>query len=273
MSLEEENAQDKLPLGLVLSGGGVRGAAHVGALQALEEMGVWVDAISGTSAGALVGSFYAAGYPPADILTFLKETPLFHWTKLTWNKPGLVNTDSFEKVLKKYLPDDSFEALLKPFYVTTTDLIKAKEVSFSSGPLIRPVLASLAFPVVFSPIKIDETVYADGGILNNFPVESLQDKCHGLLGILVHAMRKIEDNKKAMDNSFRLIHRAFEIVTCRESLAKKDQFDIMISPDELARYFLFDLTQIDEIYEIGYKATLAEKDDILRLFERVHNLK
>lgn len=268
--MSPENDHDKLPLGLVLSGGGVRGAAHVGALQALEEMGVWVDAISGTSAGALVGSFYAAGYPPGDILAFLKETPLFHWSNLTWNKPGLVNTDSFEKVLKRYLPDDSFESLLKPFYVTTTDLVKAKEVNFSSGPLIRPILASMAFPVVFTPIKIEDNIYADGGITNNFPVEPLKGKCKGILGILVHAMRNLEDNKIAMDNSFRLIHRAFEIVTCRQSMAKKEQFDIVISPDELGRYFLFDLTQIDEIYEIGYKSTLAEKDAILRLFERVH---
>lgn len=268
--MSPEDKKDKLPLGLVLSGGGVRGAAHVGALQALEEMGVWVDAISDTSAGALVGAFYAAGYPPADILAFLKDTPLFHWSNLTWNKPGLVNTDSYEKVLKRYLPDDSFESLLKPFYVTTTDLVKATEVTFNRGPLIRPILASLAFPVVFSPIKIEDNIYADGGIMNNFPVDPIKDQCHGLLGILVHAMRKIEDNKQAMDNSFRLIHRAFEIVTCRDSQAKKDQLDIVISPDELGRYFLFDLTQIDEIYEIGYKATLAEKEAILRLFERVH---
>ncbi len=256
---------EKHRLGLVLSGGGVRGAAHAGALQALEELGIWVDTISGTSAGALVGAMYAGGIAPKEILRFFKETPLFHWSHLTWQKPGLINTEAFVRVLRRFFPKDDFGDLMKPIYITATDLMKADEICFHEGPLIRAILASCAFPVVFSPVEIDGRPYADGGILNNFPVEPIRDQCHKVVGIFVHVLREMEAN--TIDSSLRLMHRAYEIVTIRDAVAKFEQCDMIINPAELGRYFLFDLRQVDEIYQIGYESTLKQGPALQRLYK------
>jgi NTE family protein len=262
-----KESEPQYRLGLVLSGGGVRGAAHIGAIKALEELGIWVDVVSGTSAGAIVGAFYAAGFPTEEILLFFKETPLFHWTKLSWTKPGLVDTDQFLPVLRRYFPKDDFGDLLKPLYITATDLVEAEEVAFSQGPLIKPILASAAFPVVFSPVKIGDNLYADGGILNNFPVEPIKKQCRALLGIHVHAMRTLEAG--AIDSSIRLMHRAFEIVSTRSSLRKFDQCDLVINPQELDRYFIFNTSQIQEIYELGYQATMKDALKIQKLYQQI----
>lgn len=251
-------------LGVVLSGGGVRGAAHIGALKAFEELGIWVDVLSGTSAGGLVGALYAGGFTTDDILDFFKKTPLFHWSNLTWTKPGLIDTDQFVKVLRRYFPKDDFSDLLKPLHITATDLIRAEEVCFHQGPLIKPLLASAAFPVVFSPVEFEGTVYADGGILNNFPVEPLKGQCQRVVGIFVHAFREMENH--TINSSIRLMHRAFEIVTIRDSMAKFNQCDLVIAPPELGQYFLFDMKQVDEIYEIGYRAAIKQGLALQRIY-------
>jgi NTE family protein len=264
------NTQEKpYRLGLVLSGGGMRGAAHIGLLKAFEELGIWVDAISGTSAGALVGAMYAGGFPPEEILALFKETPLFRWSNLTWTKPGLVNTDHLIKVLRRYFPKDDFADLLKPLYITATDLMKANEVCFHEGPLIKPILASAAFPVVFTPVQFEGRIYADGGILNNFPVEPLQGKCHKLIGSFVHVLEEMQASE--MNSSLRMMHRAYDIVTIRDSMAKFDRCDLVINPLELKAYFLFDMRHVDEVYQIGYRAAMKEALNLQRLYDQACN--
>ena len=260
---------DDLPFrfSLILSGGGVRGAAHIGMLQALEELGIWVDAISGTSAGALVGSLYAAGFPPKDILQLFKETPLFKWTNFTWTKPGLVNTEQFVRTLRQYFPKDDFGDLLKPFFATATDLETGEEVTFKEGPLIHAILSSLAFPVVFSPVSFQDRVFADGGILNNFPVEPLEGKSKALVGNFVHVLRRMEAEE--LDSSIRLLQRAYEIATIRDSMNKFSRCDLVINPPELDKYFLFDMKQIDKLYAIGYNATMMERVRLTSIWDSV----
>ena len=91
-------------LGLVLSGGGVRGLAHVGVIQALMDHGIDPDVVSGSSAGAVVGALYCKGYKPREMLQFFKETPLFHINKFAIGKPGFIDTDKFYRDFNKYFP-------------------------------------------------------------------------------------------------------------------------------------------------------------------------
>lgn len=243
----------------------MRGAAHIGVLKAFEELGIWVDAISGTSAGALVGALYAGGFPPGEILSLFKDTPLFRLSNLTWKKPGLVNTDHLIKVLRRFFPKDDFADLLKPLFITATDLMKANEVCFHEGPLIKPILASSAFPVLFTPVQFDGRIYVDGGILNNFPVEPLEGKCHKIVGSFVHVLEELHTNE--ITSSLRLMHRAYDIVTIRDSMAKFDRCDLVLNPQELKEYYLFDMRHADEIYEIGYRAAMKEAMKLKRLYE------
>lgn len=251
-------------LGLVLSGGGMRGAAHIGVLKALEELGIWVDVLSGTSAGALVGALYAGGFQPEEILRLFKETPLFRLRNLTWKKPGLVNTDSLIKILRGYFPKDDFAELLKPMYITATDLMKADEACFYEGPLIKPILASAAFPVLFSPVQFNGRTYADGGILNNFPVEPLIGQCRRIIGSFVHVLEEMKSDE--ISSSIRLMNRAYDIVTIRDSVLKFDQCDLVLNPSELKKFALFGMSHSDELYDIGYRAAMNEAQALQRIY-------
>ncbi|EPR72379.1 UPF0028 protein YchK [Winogradskyella psychrotolerans RS-3] len=161
-------------IGLVLSGGGARGAAHIGVIKALEEHGIFPTHIAGTSSGAIVGALYAAGVPWSEILTFFKTIPLFHTKRYARNKPGFLNSDNFYEDLKTYFPKDNFNDLKKPLFIPAANIIDGTSKMFSKGQLIKPIIASVSFPGVFTPTEINGQFYVDGGTLNNFPVEPLK---------------------------------------------------------------------------------------------------
>ena len=142
-------------LGMVLSGGGSRGLAHMGVLKALAEEGIQPDCIAATSAGAIVAALYAAGYPPAEVLHFFETLHPYRISKLALHKPGIFDTEKVVADFRDYFPEDSFEALDKQLFLTATDLVGARLEIFNSGPLIRVILASSSAPMVFTPTEID----------------------------------------------------------------------------------------------------------------------
>ena len=240
--------------GLVLSGGGVRGVAQIGAIKALEENGIFPTVISGTSAGAVVGAFYAAEYSWEEMLDFFRTTTLFSFHNFPFRKPGLIDTEKFVHILKKYFPDDSFEVLKKKLYVTATDMLRNKMEIYHNGELITPLLASAAFPGVFSPVSMNDSVYSDGGITNNFPVEPLLAECDKIIGVYVNPIKKmkVDDLKSAVA----VVERAYEISRANSSMQKFGDCQLVISPEELNRFSTFGTRHIDEIFNIGYEATL-----------------
>jgi len=252
-------------IGLVLSGGGVRGVAHIGAIKALEEHGIYPTHISGTSAGAIVGVLYAGGLDWLEILNFFKTIPIFHTNRYAHRKPGFIDTEKFYDNFKKYFPEDDFKVLKKSLFVTATDIIDGTLKTFHKGELIRPVLASASFPGIFTPINIDGSFYIDGGTLNNFPVEPLKKHCDKIIGVYVNPLRnvKIEDLK----HSYSIIERAYRIRAASESILKFSDCDLMISPKELINYGTFNIYNIDAIFNLGYKAT----KEILGNIELINN--
>lgn len=241
--------------GLVLSGGGIRGVAHIGVIKALEEHNIFPTHISGTSAGAIVGALYAGGVSWEEILNFFKVIPIFHTNKYARKKPGFIDTEKFYDEFKKYFPEDSFEALPKSLFITATNIIRGKLKIFHEGELIRPVLASATFPGVFSPININDSYYIDGGVLNNFPVEPIKMYCDEIIGSYVNPLKNVtvEDLK----HSYNVADRAYKIKSASGSLAKFTDCDLLISPEELSTFGTFDMRAIDTIFDIGY--TSAKK--------------
>jgi len=239
--------------GLVLSGGGFRGVAHIGAIKALEENDIFPTHISGSSAGAIVGAFYAANYVPEEILEFFKKIPIFHLGRYAFNKAGFIDTDKYYDDFKKYFPKDSFEALQKKLFITTVDLSHGKIRVFDKGELIRPFLASSAFPGIFSPVRMGNCLYADGGILNNFPIEPLKIICEEIIGVYVDPISDKESSN--MKNTLSVLERAIKINIMNDSSKKFSECDLLIYPYKLNKYSLFDKNNINEIYSIGYKVT------------------
>lgn len=239
-------------IGLVLSGGGYRGAAHAGAIKALEEFDILPTRISGTSAGALAGALYAANYTPEEILVVFKKVKIFGVTRYARNKPGWVDTDTFRDFLLDYFPEDNFSALSKALYVTSTDLLNGDVKVFHTGELIAPLLASASFPGIFSPVKIGDGLYADGGILDNFPVDPVKN-ANAIYGLYANPVMKMD--MKDFKHSYDVVSRAFQLRMHKSSLLKFSSCDMVVNPGELGNYSLFSSNQVEELFQIGYKHT------------------
>lgn len=259
-------------IGLVLSGGGARGAAHIGVIKALEEHKIFPTHIAGTSAGAIVGALYANGVGWEEILSFFKTIPIFRPNKYARSKLGFINTETFYDNLKEYLPDDHFGALKKPLFITASNIVDGTLKMFSKGQLIKPILASASFPGVFTPTKINGSFYIDGGTLNNFPVEPLKSECDKIIGVYVNPLKKI--TAKDLKHSYTVLERAYKIKSAYESTSKFSDCDLIVSPDKLINYGTFDMNKIDAIFNLGYTATkeiLEKQQSVVSSFEVKQN--
>ncbi|WP_339835415.1 patatin-like phospholipase family protein [uncultured Maribacter sp.] len=241
-------------VGLVLSGGGVRGMAHIGVIKAMQEFGINATIVAGSSVGALVGALYASDKSVVDMLKFFKETPLFKYNYFAVAKPGLINTERFIDIFKGYFPEDSFEALKKELHVVATNLELGEEVFISKGELIKPLLASAALPPVFSPIEYNGALHADGGIMNNFPSEPVLSKVEYVIGSNVSLVSKLE--KKHLNNSFQLTGRVTGLMIYAINREKINNCNLIIEPQELEHIGLLDRRGIEKAYAIGYETAV-----------------
>lgn len=244
--------------GLALSGGGARGIAHIGAIRALEEHDITITHVAGTSAGSIVGALYASGRGWEEILEFFRSVQLFSFTNYAWDKPGFVDTEKFYDQFTDYLKDDSFESLQLPLFVTATDILEGTLKVFDSGELIRPILASAAFPGLFTPVAISNSHYIDGGTLNNFPVELLSPHCEQVIGVYVNPFEKVKIGQ--LKHSFSILERAFKIRTASDSLAKFKDCKLVICPKGLDTFSTFSLKDTDKIFKIGYESARKALD-------------
>ena len=247
-------------VGIVLSGGGTRGLAHVGVLRALEEHGIRPDRVEGTSSGALVGALYAAGYSAPEMLEFFEQKNPFRLSKLAINKPGIIDSDKVTSDFEETFPDNAFEALSRPLRIVATEILSGKSVVFDSGPLIPAILASCAVPMVFTPVEIDGRWFSDGAIVNNFPVELLEGQCRSLIGVHVSPLRQVE--RSDLNNSLSILQRALEVGIFVKSAAKFGRCDIVLCPEGLTRFGAFDTKRFDEVEEIGYAGASASMEAI-----------
>ncbi len=237
--------------GLVLSGGGYRGIAHIGVLKALEEEGKVPDVIAGTSAGAAIGALYAYGVSTDRMLSFFKSLELVSFGNFAFGKPGWVDPENFHEAFSTMLPEDDFGALRIPLRVTTTNILTGKLEVFSEGPLIRTLLASAAFPGVFAPVEIGEGYYVDGGVLNNFPADLLREEVDYVVGVYVNPFNQIERTK--IRHSIHVLERVLKIKTAMDSIRKFDLCDLLVYPRELRKYNTFLEKDLDTIFELGYQ--------------------
>jgi len=255
----------KPTLGLVLSGGGARGIAHIGVVQALRERGLAPDVIAGSSSGAIIGAFAAAGHSTETMLDFFATRSPFRLQMVTMRKAGIVDTAKVIASFRDYFPEDSFEALETRLFLTATDIVNARLTIFESGPLIQAILASCSMPMVFTPTEIDGRIYVDGGVINNFPVEPVRGRCDVLVGHYASPLRVVRTAD--IDGVLAVSQRALEVAMFFSSKTKFHECDVMLAPEELHSYGLFDTKNHREIFEIGYRAASASLDEIERELE------
>ncbi len=242
----------KYKYGLVLSGGGTRGFAHLGAIKALEESGIKPDIISGVSAGSIVGALYADGQDADKALKALISKNLLGFLGLMFPKTGLLKMTGFERTLKKALRAKRFEDLSIPLIIHAVNINKVEYTRFDKGDLIQAIKASSSIPIVFPPVEIDGCLYLDGGLVNNFPVEPLVDICDTIIGINVNPLG--EDFK--IGNLKTIAIRSFHLSMRNHAESRKDKCDIYIEPEGLEYFGILDLSSAEKIFELGYKKTL-----------------
>lgn len=240
-----------MKIGIVLSGGGVRGIAHLGVLKALKNTGIKFSCITGTSAGAIAGAFYSAGMDPEATLEVFVKTRLLRFVRPALGSLGLIHVERTGEIFKEFLPH-KIEDLKIPLTVCATNFSEGKVVYFTKGPLIRALHASSCIPGVFKPIMIENQMYVDGGVLNNFPVEPLLETCDYIIGSTCNDLNP----KSKITGITKLVQRA-GIMSINHDMERKSKFcNLLIEPEGLGEINTFDTKKAEAIYWIAYEETL-----------------
>lgn len=244
--------ETKYKIGIALSGGGVRGFAHIGALRALEDVGVKPDIIAGVSAGSIVASFYASGLTADEIFEIFGSADMSKFLQVDISKSGFLKLDKFKKFLEKNLPVENIEQLQLPTIIGATDIEQQHEVAFTTGNIAERVVASCSIPLVFKPVKIEESYYVDGGVLHNLPSYYLRPLCKTVIGINVSPSKlgPIKMNVRS------LAYRTYKIMTMRNVAADKQLCDLLVDITSIQKHSTFDTGAANRIAQKGYFETM-----------------
>ena len=240
-----------MKIGLVLSGGGARGIAHLGVIKALQEIGIQFNQIAGTSAGAITGALIAQGYSPDESLKIIESSSFVRHLRPAWNRMGLLRIDTAVDLYKKYIPHDSFEGLQIPLHVLAVDLNDGEQVVFEQGELIRPVLASCCLPGMFEPMLINKRQFVDGGVLNNLPVEIIENKVDAIIGSHCNVLGP----RKPVTSMRGVIERSLVLAVQSKTKERFAKCTVLIEPPQLAQYGTMDISKARELFRIGYQHT------------------
>jgi len=237
-----------MKIALCFSGGALRSAAQVGALRFLEEKGVEVGAVSGSSAGAIVALFIAAGKGSADLISLMKSLrrrDLFRFS----SRPGLFSLDSLESIVRSAVNVGDHRDLRIPCHICVTELNTAQTRYLDRGDPVANAIASSALTPLFSPREIDGVWYADGGFTDNLPVRPLKSSGLPVLSINVNPL------VGNLPGSFRgLLVRSLLIMMHANILPSRSLSDAHLDIEGVARMKLFDFGAIDDAYRLGYEA-------------------
>lgn len=290
---QEVVEKEDIKVGLVLSGGGAKGFAHVAVLKVLEEAGVRIDYIGGTSMGAIIGGLYASGYSPNQLDSIIKSTdfnkiltdnlprkskPFFdkeHSEKYILNIPiqnGKVgiptafsngqNVLNLLTSLTQHVSEISdFSKLPIPFICIATNLETGKQEVLNKGFLPEAILASGSFPTLLAPVEIDGKLLTDGGITNNFPVEEV--KALGadvIIGIDIQSGLK---NKENLNSAVKILNQIVGFQMYKSMEYKYDSLDLVIKP----QMNNFDVISFDKVKEIMAEGEMAARENIFRIKE------
>jgi NTE family protein len=250
-------------IGLVLSGGGSRGFGHLGVLKALEELNIKPDIISGASAGSLVGALYASGYSPDQISEIIQKRGISGNIKLAFNRMGIFSLEKVEKLIQDYIPHDSFDKLQIPLVVASTEIRKGELRYFRTGNhLAKAITASCAIPGIFAPVNIDGKTYIDGGVLNNMPVEPIQDEVDLKIGVNVMPIER----KMPVNSAKDIIMKSLMMSIGEQSARKNDKFDILIEPQNIIHYNGLSLKNASEMFKLGYETAIGQLQKSAEMF-------
>jgi NTE family protein len=297
-------ASERPTIGLALSGGGARGAAHVGVLRVIEQMGIPVDYVAGTSMGAVIGGLYAMGMSPDQIEATIEE---IDWTGIFRDEPprearrirrnlddrtflmdarpgvnerkrqvnlvpALIQGQRLDLALRRYtLPAisiDRFDDLNIPFRAVATDAVTGEAVILDAGDLATSIRASMAVPAAFAPVEIGDRLLIDGGLAMNLPVSVVRDMgADIIIAVDVGGPRR---DREEINNVLEMLDQVMGLVTWRntqEEIAKLRERDVLITPPLGREVIASDFNRMLEAIAIGERGAEAERSALAALRE------
>ncbi|OXA95020.1 patatin [Flavobacterium hercynium] len=278
-------------IGLVLSGGGAKGFAHIGVLKVLEEAGIKIDYIGGTSMGSIIGGLYASGYNAAQIDSIFKKTDFdelindyiprssknFYGKKndelyaivLPFSNfrvgipealsKGMYNYNLLSSLTRNVRHVRDFNKLPIPFLCMGTNIETGEEVLLDKGNLVQAMMASAAFPSLFTPVEIDGKLLVDGGVANNYPIREVRN-----LGADIIIGVDVQDDlltRKSLKNATRILVQITNLQSIDKMKRKIKNTDIYIKPD-IRGYGVISFDKGEEIIRKGEEATFAVYEKI-----------
>ncbi|MGB7297400.1 MAG: patatin-like phospholipase family protein [Candidatus Aminicenantales bacterium] len=292
--------EDRPKIGLVLGGGGAKGTAHIPVLKLLDELEFPVDFIAGTSAGGIVGGLYAAGYsgaeieeifaatdwddlfsdrPPRDLQPYFEkrldgryQLALFPRRGIPSAPQGLISgqkfLDLFSSLTFPMTGEIDFDSLPIPFRCLAVDIISGKQVVLKSGSLARALRATMAIPTLLAPVKWDEWLLVDGGVLNNLPVDAVKDM--GADIVIAVDLASPLSPREELATAEKILGQTLQTVELEQKKDKLDSEDILIWPDMkgLSSTDYFSPDKMARIKERGEEAARKARPSLLALQEK-----
>ncbi|WP_291964338.1 patatin-like phospholipase family protein [Maribacter sp.] len=291
---QDHEEKIKPKVGLVLSGGGAKGMAHIGALKIIEEAGVEIDYIGGSSMGAIVGAMYAAGYSANELDSIFKATNI--GSLIQDNLPRSAKTfyekddseryaltlpfknfkvtvppaisggqniyNEFVRLLYHVKDIDDFNKLPTPFVCIATDIETGKQVILNSGYLPEAILASGTLPSLFEPTVINDRVLIDGGVVNNYPIDEVRAMGADII-IGVDVQHDLSD-RDALLSATEILLQINNYRTVADMEVKSAKTDIYIKPN-IEEYSVIDFNRLGEIVKTGEDAAKLKIQELKQL--------
>lgn len=261
---------ERKKIGLALSGGGARGFAHLGVLRVLEENGVPIDYIAGTSAGSFVGGAIAAGLTAEDIVKAGRGLSWFSIAGLSYSPRGLLSNAGISKFVDKHFPSAKFEDLKTPFAAVACDIDTGDEVVLKDRGEVAPAIrASCAIPGVFTPVQIDGRQLVDGGVVSPVPVNAVRE----MGADIVIAIDLLTCGASFRGTPLTALGMVFQSAMMLLRAASKSQHyhaDAVIVPP-IAHIRPDEMRKRDELIRLGERAGLEKIEEIRSLIENFRN--
>ncbi|MFI5118520.1 MAG: patatin-like phospholipase family protein [Terriglobales bacterium] len=248
-------------IGVALGGGFARGIAHIGVLKVLEEEGIPIRMIAGTSVGAIMGAAYCSGLTIAELEELAHKVRFTTFARWTLSRYGFASNDRMVSFLKQTLKVQTFEELRIPLGVTATDFNTGKGVVFTSGPIIEPVRASCAYPGMFLPVEIRGSWLVDGML--SYPVPTVPLRQMGAERVLAVQLKGQWSKTSAPRHYFDVIGQSFAIAQEMMSSMWRSGADVVIEPD-VAGFDYDDFKRADELIHVGELAMRRALPEVRR---------
>lgn len=238
-------------VGLALGGGVVLGAAHIGVLQAMEELDIHVDYVAGTSIGAFVAALNAFGKTWQDIQQIAMDLEWIDMASLALSQYGLLSNEKLGTIMRNIIGDVRFNQATIPLGMVASDVVTGERVGLTRGRVADAVMASSCIPGIFKPVKIRGKMLVDGGLLENVPIMLAKEM--GAETIVAVDLFTASHSRREPDNLIDLLLNTYYSAMRNAARPYNEFADVVITPD-LSDFNLLNTDQIPDIIEVGYRA-------------------